>query len=302
MKVDNQSHITRVSSSRKRSPLFSRDKTSSHTHRKRGGRLKPLRLIKKNKKKTLLCIYRYKLKCLDGLPQLKHELKSPCAHFKLHSHQTGRSWLTFNCSVPLHRHLSTTRAHTLSLTHTLTVLLTLMSKSQAPPLCVTPTVFFFGSCDLALYRLWALWFWICISSVHLCTLQLFCTEVKHTSLWGERDEAISVVTLFRPFLTEGTRALVSSHGCFLSPLFVFYRRSDASFSSFMCSEINLMNTKIYSSCDLEGEDPILLFPSILWVQKDLCMSPLLNWRNAMYVFWLTRRAKRQGKPFQFGGQ
>lgn len=158
------------------------------------------------------------------------------------------TWLTFKLFE--RRFAGISPSHT----HTQTDWLTPTSKSQAPPLRVTLPVFL-GSCDLALYRLWALWFWICISSVHLCTLQMFCTEANGSE--AKRENDLFVVTVFRPFLMEGTQALVYSYGCFLSSLSFTGDRMLLSAAS--CVLKLIMNTKIYSSSDLEGEHSVLLF-------------------------------------------
>lgn len=118
--------------------------------------------------KALLCIYKLK-KCLDGLPQLEHELKSPRAPF-LSCTVAGRG----RCRVPHGWRFST---HT----HRRLCLVNLYVQSQSPPPLCNVTIF------------WGHVTWLYIncghfgfeSRIRLCTLQMF-TSTGYTLLRRER--------------------------------------------------------------------------------------------------------------------
>lgn len=157
------------------------------------------------------------------------------------------TWLTFKLFK--RRFAGISPSHT----HTHTDWLTPTSKSQAPPLRVTLPVFFGVMWPGFISTVGTL-----VLNLHIRCPFVYTTDVLHRSerLWGEKRD-LFVVTVFRPFLMEGTQALVYSYGCFLSSLSFTGDRMLLSAAS--CVLKLIMNTKIYSSSDLEGEHPVLLF-------------------------------------------
>lgn len=201
------------------------------------------------------------------------------------------TWLTFKLFK--RRFAGISPSHT----HTHTDWLTPTSKSQAPPLRVTLPVFFGVMWPGFISTVGTL-----VLNLHIRCPFVYTTDVLHRSkrLWGEKRERSLCCDRFQAF-SNGRNTSPGLLVRLFSLLFVFHRRSDASLCSFMCSEIN-HEYKDLLIFWLGRRASCIALCLNLWVQKDLCMPPLLNWRNAMYVFWLERKAKRQGKPFQSGGQ
>ena len=163
-------------------------------------------------------------------------------------------------------------------------------QSQPPsPLC---DITCFGSCDLALYRLWALWFWIAYP-VSICVHYRCSTSTTSEANGG--DTISSNVTIFRPFLTR------KKHNTHTVVLFLFFRLfvlflslsftedqmllSQASRDLKLIFSPLLMNAKIIYNVTWKRESCIALSINFLSVKKKRSLyASTATWRNAMYVF------------------
>lgn len=168
--------------------------------------------------------------------------------------------------------------------------------STPSPLC---DITCFGSCDLALYRLWALWFWIAYP-VSIC-VHYRCSTSTTSEANGD-DTISSNVTIFRPFLTWKKH---NTYGCFIFFFFLFVLFLSLPFTEdqMLLSQASrdlklifsplLMNAKIIYNVTWRRESCIALSINFLSVKKRSLYASTATWRNAMYVFGSAKKANHR---------
>lgn len=158
------------------------------------------------------------------------------------------------------------------------------------PLCVITC---FGSCDLALYRLWALWFWI----TYPVSIGVHYRCSKGDTQLGDKPMKLPSVTVFRPFLTWKKHNLVFKLLLCSPPSSLFYGRPDPTFFLQAPRDLKwifsplLMNAKFTHVTWRRGSCVAL---SNRFSVRKICVCLAATWRDAMYDFWLSEPGQTTG--------